>query len=207
MTTMPRMVFKRGMRFGISKIIQFSWKDLLDFLSCTECGRCARACPATFTGKPLNPMQVIHEGKLNLMKNGTALLATRAPDTIAPAPEDAAMAVPLINGGEDNVSTDAIWACTTCGACMEKCPVFIEHVPKIISMRRHLVMEKASFPEELIGFFENTEQRFNPWGIAPSERDKWVHDRNTKILSHGAQVEYLFLCRLRRRPLTPGAAR
>ena len=191
-TTIPRMVFKRGMRFGISKIIQFSWKDLLDFLSCTECGRCARACPATFTGKPLNPMQLIHEGKRNLMKNGTALLTTRAPDTIAPAPEDAAMAVPLINGGEDNVKTDAIWACTTCGACMEKCPVFIEHVPKIISMRRHLVMEKAAFPEELIGFFENSEQRFNPWGIAPSERDKWVHDRNTKILSHGARVEYLF---------------
>jgi len=191
-TTIPRMVFKRGMRFGISKIIQFSWKDLLDFLSCTECGRCARACPATFTGKPLNPMQVIHEGKLNLMKNGRALLAARAPDTIAPAPEDAAMAVPLINGGEDNVSTDAIWACTTCGACMEKCPVFTEHVPKILWMRRHLVMEKASFPEELIGFFENSEQRFNPWGIAPSERDKWVHDRNTKILSHGAKVEYLF---------------
>ena len=85
-TTMPRMVFKRGMRFGISKIIQFSWKDLLDFLSCTECGRCARACPATFTGKPLNPMQVIHEGKLNLMKNGRALLATRAAGHDCPGP-------------------------------------------------------------------------------------------------------------------------
>jgi Fe-S oxidoreductase len=75
---------------------------------------------------------------------------------------------------------------------MQKCPVFIEHVPKLLWMRRHLVMEKAHFPEELIAFFENSEQRFNPWGIAPSERDKWVHDRNTKILSHGAHVEYLF---------------
>jgi Fe-S oxidoreductase len=75
---------------------------------------------------------------------------------------------------------------------MQKCPVFIEHVPKLIDLRRHLVMEKASFPEELIAFFENSEQRFNPWGIAPNERDKWVHDRDIKILSHGAQVEYLF---------------
>lgn len=191
-TTVPRMVFKRGMRFGISKIIQFSWKDLLDFLSCTECGRCARACPATFTGKPLNPMKIIHQGKLNLMENGKVILSSRPADTLASAPEDASMSVPLINGGEDNIATDAIWACTTCGACMEKCPVFIEHVPKLLWMRRHLVMEKASFPKELIGFFENSEQRFNPWGIAPTERDKWVQDRNTKILSHGAHVEYLF---------------
>lgn len=190
--TLPRMTFKRGQRFGISKIIQFSWKDLFDFLSCTECGRCARACPATYTSKPLNPMEVIHEGKRNLLANGGKILSSRPADTIAPAPEDSQMAVPLINGGEDNISTDAIWACTTCGACMQKCPVFIEHVPKLLWMRRHLVMEKASFPEELIAFFENSEQRFNPWGIAPSDRDKWVQDRNTKILSHGAHVEYLF---------------
>ncbi len=190
--TLPRMVFKKGLRFGISKIVQFSWKDLLDFLSCTECGRCARACPATYTGKPLNPMQIIHQGKLNLLANGAKILSSRPADTLASAPEDAPAVIPLIDGMEGNVSTDAIWACTTCGACMEKCPVFIEHVPKLLWMRRHLVMEKAAFPEELIGFFENSEQRFNPWGIAPTERDKWVHDRNTKILSHGARVEYLF---------------
>ena len=102
------------------------------------------------------------------------------------------MVVPLIERGRRSIAVDAIWSCTTCGACMQKCPVFIEHVPKLIGMRRHLVMERAAFPEELIAFFENTEQRFNPWGIAPNERDKWVHDRDIKILSHGAQVEYLF---------------
>lgn len=190
--TVPRMIFRRGERFGTSKVVQYSWKDLLDFLSCTECGRCQAACPAHNTGKPLNPRQVIHQGKLNVLANGRAILASRPSDTIAAAPDSAEMVVPLIDSREDSVSVDAIWACTTCGACMQKCPVFIEHVPKLLEMRRHLVMEKAAFPEELIAFFENSEQRFNPWGIAPNERDKWVHDRNIKILSHGAQVEYLF---------------
>jgi Fe-S oxidoreductase len=190
--TVPRMIFRRGERFGVSKIVQYSWKDLLDFLACTECGRCQAACPAHNTQKPLNPRQVIHEGKLNLLANGRAILASRPSDTIAAAPASAEMSVALIDTREESVSVDAIWACTTCGACMQKCPVFIEHVPKLISLRRHLVMEKATFPEELIAFFENSEQRFNPWGIAPNERDKWVHDRDIKILSHGAQVEYLF---------------
>ena len=190
--TVPRMIFRRGEHFGVSKIVQYSWKDLLDFLSCTECGRCQAACPAHNTQKPLNPRQVIHQGKLNVLANGRAILASRPSDTIAVASDNAEMVVPLIDAREDSVSVNAIWSCTTCGACMQKCPVFIEHVPKLIGMRRHLVMEKATFPEELIAFFENSEQRFNPWGIAPNERDKWVHDRNIKILSHGAQVEYLF---------------
>lgn len=190
--TVPRMVFRRGERFGVSKIVQYTWKDLLDFLACTECGRCQAACPAHNTQKPLNPRQVVHQGKLNLLENGRVLLASRPSDTIAKAPETAEMTIPLIDSREESVAVDAIWACTTCGACMQKCPVFIEHVPKLIEMRRHLVMEKAAFPEELIAFFENSEQRFNPWGIAPNEREKWVQDRDIKILSHGAQVEYLF---------------
>jgi Fe-S oxidoreductase len=191
-STVPRMVFKKGNNFGISKVVQFSWKDLFDFLSCTECGRCEAACPAHNTEKPLNPKQVIHEGKLNLLANGKLILASRPADTLASAPPDASMTTPLINGSEESVATDAIWACTTCGACMVKCPVFIEHVPKIISMRQHLVMEKAQFSEELIGFFENSEQRFNPWGIAPTDRAKWAQDLDITILSEGAEVEYLF---------------
>lgn len=190
--TVPRMVFKKGRNFGTSKVVQFSWKDLFDFLSCTECGRCEAACPAHQTDKPLNPRQVIHEGKLNLLANGKVILSSRPSDTLASAPQDASMVVPLINGREESVSTDAIWACTTCGACMVKCPVFIEHVPKIIEMRRHLVMEKSHFSEELIAFFENSEQRFNPWGIAPTDRAKWAQELNVNILADGAEVEYLF---------------
>ena len=191
-STVPCMIFKKGNTFGISKVVQFSWKDLLDFFSCTECGRCQAACPAHNTDKPLNPKQVIHEGKLNLLANGSAVITTRPADTLASAPPDAAMPIPLINGREESVATDAIWACTTCGACMVKCPVFIEHVPKIIGMRRHLVMEKALFAEELIAFFENTEQRSNPWGIAPSDRSKWTQDLAIKTLADSPDVEYLF---------------
>jgi len=191
-TTVPRLVFKRGLTFGTSKVVQFSWKDLFDFLSCTECGRCQAACPAHNTDKPLNPREVIHQGKMNLLANGRPILSSRPADTLAPAPADASMSVPLINGSEESVATDAIWACTTCGACMAKCPVFIEHVPKLIEMRRHLVMEKAQFTEELTAFFENSEQRFNPWGIAPTDRAKWAQDLDITLLADGKKVEYLF---------------
>jgi len=191
-TTVPRMIFKKGLTFGTSKVVQFSWKDLFDFLSCTECGRCESACPAHNTDKPLNPKQVIHEGKLNLLANGKVILSSRPADTLASASQDASMVVPLINEREESVSTDAIWACTTCGACMVKCPVFIEHVPKLIELRRHLVMEKADFAEELIAFFENSEQRFNPWGITPTDRAKWAQELDVKILADGTEVEYLF---------------
>ncbi len=191
-STVPRLKFKKGKRFGVSKVVQFKWTDLLDFMSCTECGRCQSVCPATNTDKPLNPKQVIHEGKLNIFKNSRTIFSARPKDMLASAPEDSEMVVPLINGSDESVSTDAIWSCTTCGACMQVCPVFIEHVPKIVEMRQHLVMEKAEFPEELITFFENSEQRSNPWGIAPSDRTKWASELNVPLLSDGVKAEYLF---------------
>lgn len=191
-STVPRLKFKKGEEFGISKVVQFKWKDLLDFMACTECGRCQSACPAYSTDKPLNPKQVIHEGKLNIIKNGDAVRATRPADILASAAKDAEMIVPLINGGDESISTDAIWSCTTCGACMQVCPVFIEHAPKIVQLRQHLVMEKADFPEELITFFENSEQRSNPWGIAPTDRTKWAHELNVPLLSEGVKTDYLF---------------
>lgn len=190
--TVPRLTFKKGAEFGISKVVQFRWTDLLDFMACTECGRCQAACPATNTDKPLNPKEVIHEGKLNIFQNAKGVFASRPADMLASAPADAEMQVPLINGNPEGVSTDAIWACTTCGACMQKCPVFIEHVPKIVQMRQHLVMEKAEFPEELTTFFENSEQRSNPWGITPTDRIKWAHELSVPLLCDGVKTEYLF---------------
>jgi len=189
--TVPRMVFEKGRRFGVSKVFQFTWKDLLDFYSCTECGRCQACCPAHSTGKALNPKQVIHVGKLNLLANGPQVMVGRS-DSLASAGDDAPTVWPLIGGGGPSVSPDAIWACTTCGACMNACPVFIEHVPKLIAMRRHLVMEKAEFPPELINLFENAEQRFNPWGIAPGERVKWAQEHEVRVLADDAKVDYLF---------------
>jgi Fe-S oxidoreductase len=191
-STVPRMEFKKGNRFGVSKVVQFKWKDLLDFMSCTECGRCQAVCPAHNTQKPLNPKDVVHRGKLNIIKNGDAVRATRPADMLASAPANAEMVVPLINGQDESVSRDAIWACTTCGACMEVCPVFIEHAPKIVQMRQHLVMEQSDFPEELITCFENFEQRSNPWGIAPTDRTKWTADHDVPMLTEGVKAEYLF---------------
>ncbi|MBP1730397.1 MAG: electron transfer flavoprotein-associated cytochrome b and domain pair iron-sulfur [Deltaproteobacteria bacterium] len=191
--TLPPMVFKKGEQFGVSNITQFTWKDLLDFLSCTECGRCADACPATNTGKVLDPKQVILAGKANLMANGEAILAARGGDTIARADETAPVNVPLIGRGRGlNIQPEAIWDCTTCGACVEKCPVFIEQFPKLLQMRRHLVMEKVEFPPELITFFQNMEQRSNPFGIAPTERAKWAAELDVPFSWERPDAEYLF---------------
>jgi Fe-S oxidoreductase/nitrate reductase gamma subunit len=175
--TQPREEFKKDNTFGVGQVEQFTWKGLFDSYSCTECGRCSDNCPATFTGKPLEPRLVIHDIKVNLLNNGA---------------KNSGKALPLIGGeGEGSVSEEVLWECTTCGACMEVCPVFIEHVPRIVDMRRYLVEMKAKFPEELLTLFENMEQRSNPWGIAPAERTKWAADINVRPFEAG-KTEYLF---------------
>ncbi|GFE58018.1 (Fe-S)-binding protein [Geobacter sp. AOG1] len=178
--TQPREEFVKGGEFGVDRVDSFTWKDLFDSFSCTECGRCQNACPATTTGKSLNPRQVIHAIKTNLLANGPLLQKGGAP------------VIPLIGEeGEGSSTEETIWACTTCGACMEACPVLIEHMPKIVKMRRHLVEMESRFPEELLNLFENMEQRSNPWGIAPSERTKWCSTMEIKPFEKGV-TEYLF---------------
>jgi Fe-S oxidoreductase len=178
--TQPREEFKKGNTFGVGRVDLFTWKDLFDSYSCTECGRCQDVCPATNTNKPLNPRQIIHDIKINLLENGTILKKGNTP------------ILPLIgDGGEGSNPENAIWSCTTCGACMEVCPVFIEQMPKIIKMRRHLVESEAKFPDELLNLFENMEQRSNPWGIAPAERSKWTSGQDVKQFEAG-KTEYLF---------------
>jgi Fe-S oxidoreductase len=178
--TQPREEFSTGNTFGVSQVDRYSWKDLLDSFSCTECGRCQKVCPASITGKPLNPRAVVHDIKVNLLENGSQLK------------KGCQAEVPLIGGqGEGSVSEESIWGCTTCGACMEACPVFIEQMPKIIQLRRHLVETDARFPEELLNLFENMESRSNPWGIAPSERTKWCSQLEVKPFDKDT-TEYLF---------------
>jgi len=177
--TQPREEFKKGALFGVGQVEQFTWKGLFDSYSCTECGRCSDNCPATFTGKELNPRLVIHDIKENLLKNGPLLEQKKG------------TSLSLIGEGhEGSISEEVIWSCTTCGVCMEVCPVFIEHVPRLVDMRRNLVEMKAKFPEELLTFFENMEQRSNPWGIAPAERTKWAS--GIEIKPFEADTEYLF---------------
>ncbi|OGO01239.1 MAG: electron transfer flavoprotein, partial [Chloroflexi bacterium RBG_13_52_12] len=175
--TQSREEFKKENTFGVGQVEQFTWKGLFDSYSCTECGRCSDACPATFTEKSLQPRLLIHDIKMNLLKNSA---------------KNGSKNLPLIGGGgEGSISEEVLWECTTCGACMEVCPVFIEHVPRIVEMRRHLVETKAKFPDELLTLFENMEQRSNPWGIAPAERIKWAADIEVKPFEAG-KTDYLF---------------
>jgi Fe-S oxidoreductase len=190
-TSMPKMLFQANSSFGVSKVTQFSWKGLMDFLACTECGRCQSVCPANAVGKELNPKEVVHQGKMNLFENGRGILASRPADTLGRVSEATNVGVPMIGNGDASVSPDAVWQCTTCGACMDICPVFIEHAPKLIEMRRHLVMEKVDFPSELTSFFENIEQRSNPWGLAPGDRAKWAQNLNIPHFSKTEGHEYL----------------
>ncbi|MBJ6726262.1 (Fe-S)-binding protein [Geomesophilobacter sediminis] len=172
--TQPREEFVPYGVFGADSVEKLSWKDLLDSFSCTECGRCQDSCPGVATGKALNPRLLVHSIKMNLLaansRTGTA--------------------GSLIGTGEERVKEEALWNCTSCGACMEACPVFIEHLPKVVKMRRHLVEMEAKFPEELLNLFENMEQRSNPWGMAPSERSKWSANLDVMPFEQG-QAEYL----------------
>jgi len=166
--------------FGVDRGDNFTQRQLFDTYACVVCGYCQDACPANFTKKPLNPRLIVRDVKANLMTNGPLLLNKKEPS------------LPLIDGGKDgSIAEDALWACTTCYACMEVCPVYIEHVPKIIEMRRHLVQMQSKFPPELLNLFENMEQRSNPWGIAPSDRAKWAADLKVKPFEAG-KTEYLF---------------
>jgi len=174
-----REEFAEGNAYGAGRIDRFTWKDLFDSFSCTECGRCEKSCPAAATGKPLNPRLVMHDIKVNLLANAPQLQ------------KGGVATVPVIGDGEGSVSQGALWSCTTCGACLASCPVFIEQMPKITKMRRHLVQMEADFPEELLNLFENMEQRSNPWGIAPGERGKWAGGLEVKQFE-AENTEYLF---------------
>ena len=166
--------------FGTAVVSNFTQKQLLDVYACVICGHCQDACPARNTQKPLNPREVIRDIKKNLLKNGPSLTKKQPPIQ------------PLIGDvGEGSISEEVIWECTTCAACMEVCPMYIEHVPKIVDMRRHLVQMQAKFPPELLVLFENMEQRSNPWGIAPAERSKWVGEIPVQPYEAG-KTEYLF---------------
>ncbi|WP_345120510.1 (Fe-S)-binding protein [Dactylosporangium darangshiense] len=190
-------------QFGVATVEQFSWKGMLDFTTCTECGRCQSQCPAWNTGKPLSPKLLI----LNLRDHAYA----KAPYLLAggdKATEEALAKVdvlalaekdrPLIGGADELgvIDPDVLWSCTTCGACVEQCPVDIEHVDHIVDMRRYQVLIESNFPTEAGVMLRNLENKGNPWGAAQSTRDDWTKGLGFEVpnvaeLSEG-DFEYLF---------------
>jgi Fe-S oxidoreductase len=154
--------------FGIGKIEDMTWKGLLDLGTCTECGRCQSKCPAWATDKPLSPKQIILDLRDHAFAKAPYLLATEEEREHLPADVLAEAGRPLVGGADVNgvIDPDALWACTNCGACVNECPVDIEHIDHINGMRRNQVLVESAFPTEATGMLNNLERRGNPWGMA-----------------------------------------
>lgn len=169
--------------FGIGTATDISWKGLLDMATCTECGRCQSQCPAWHTEKPLSPKLLI----MAMRDHALAKIGT-----------DAAASEKIVgnNPHENAISLDVLWSCTTCGACVEECPVDIEHVDHIVNMRRFQVLVESEFPTELGNTFRNLEKAGNPWGANRVDRDAWIKEVDFPITVIDSvipdDVEYLF---------------
>ncbi len=174
--------------YGVSKIEEFTWKQLLDEYACTECGRCQENCPAFLTQKPLSPSRLIHHLKIHLREKGEIRISKKPEELLTDA-EKAILSRSLVG---DIVTEDEIWDCTTCRACQENCPVFIEHIQKIIDMRRYLVLMESRFPSEVQAVFKNMETNYNPWSMGYSTRADWVGDLDIKTLAEVGETDYLF---------------
>ena len=208
---LSKMDLENATAFGTSHIDQFTWKQVLDMYTCTECGRCSSNCPATMTGKPLAPRQFLLDLRDYLYDHQQELIAAKAGANgaagngggnghahVADEPHvDAAPAEPFGQNliGEDSVIKDEVlWSCNVCRACEEACPVMIEYVDKIVDMRRSLVQEEARFPAELTRTFKGMETQSNPWGLGPEKRIAWTEgmDPPVPMLSDKPDAEYLY---------------
>jgi len=162
--------------YGVVKITDLTWKDLLDGFACIDCGRCDDYCPANRSDKPLSPKKLILKIKDYLLSRQTLLLSkAELPNLMA-----------------DTYTDDEIWTCTTCGACMHVCPVKNEHLPKIFGLRQSRVLMEAHFPEELQPFFKNMETNANPWGFGSSTRADWAAGLDVKTLAEDPDVDILY---------------
>ncbi len=164
-------------QYGAAKVTDLTWKDTLDYYSCTECGRCQEVCPAWNTEKPLSPKNIIHDLKLNLMANKAKILAGKADE--------------VSHVIDTNVTEDVIWACTSCRACEVACPVFIEQTDKIYDIRRNLVMMESKFPEEVQTVFKNMETNATPWAFSADDRANWAQGLAIPTLAESPQFDVL----------------
>lgn len=171
--------FEKETRFGATDIRDFNWKDYFDFYACTECGRCTASCPASMTGKTLSPRDIIWDIREVVMAQGKEYRT---------------------NGGDRNqlfttvigdpIKEEDLWSCTTCMACVEQCPVMIDHVPKIVDMRRSLVLNQGKAPREVIELTRNIEQYASPYTIDPNTRADWANGLEVVDLSVTPDAEY-----------------
>lgn len=160
----PTTVSETPIKFGAKDVPDLSWKNLLDAYTCTECGRCSAACPATNTGKKLNPRKIMMDTRdrmeemgRNIDKNGQFVDDNKT----------------LLR---DYITEEELRACTTCQACVEECPVSISPLDIIVQLRRHLIMEESNAPGEWNQMSSNIENNFAPWKFSPDERDKWAEE-------------------------------
>ncbi|MBI2981473.1 MAG: (Fe-S)-binding protein, partial [Deltaproteobacteria bacterium] len=185
--------------FGIGGLKDFSWKDILDVATCTECGRCSSVCPATDTGKILDPKQLNIDEREELRKierkrlvwggwlgSGARPRATGEHGWAEPETGP----TPLLS--PDLINPEVFWSCTTCRACEEACPVGIEFVDRIVGTRRHMVLTQGVMPTEVQTTFRNMETNFNPWGIGSDSRDEWCRELGVRKLAEHPKAEYLY---------------
>ncbi len=173
-------------KFGKDEMADLSWKQILDHMACTECGRCQVACPAYASGKPLSPKGMVHDVKEHLIAKGNALIKGGG-ELGEGAPELAGKA--LVG---EIFDIDAIWSCTTCGACENACPVFIEHIQEVVDYRRGLVMMQGAIAPEVQLAFKNLETNSNPWQIPHTERGDWAEGLDIPTYASKPDAEYLF---------------
>jgi len=186
--------------FGAGHIEDLSWKQLLDTLTCTECGRCQDACPAWNTGKPLNPKLLIMGLRDNLFESAPRLVGanvhTEVGTHVDPAEADIAARAAAPSLVPNTIEPDVLWSCVTCGACVEECPVDIEHVDAIVEMRRYEVLMESRFPSEAGLMLRNLENQGDPWGLGSSKRTDWTKDLGFEVpVVTGTipeDVEYLY---------------
>ena len=171
-----------GDPLGVKTLAGFTWKDLVDFDSCTECGRCTSVCPANTVGKSLSPRDIILDLR-NLMHADPIKAFGNGQPEHQPLP---------IIGAVAATAPESLWECTTCGACMEACPVFIEQMPKIVDMRRFLVMEEADFPDTMGEALTSLESRGHPFRGTQSTRIDWTDGLNVRTMADTQDAEVLF---------------
>ena len=185
--------------FGLGKIEDLTWKGLLDLGTCTECGRCQSQCPAWATGKPLSPKMLILDLRDHAFAKAPYLLAgsdearEALPDSVKAEAER-----PLVGDAAAGgvIDPDVLWSCTNCGACVEECPVDIEHIDHITGLRRHQVLIESAFPQEAAGMLKNLENKGNPWGMGADKRLEWISELDFEVPvvdgKIGDDTEYLF---------------